>query len=69
MTSAASRIPPELFAGILFHVGIYDERIQAKRHLSACSLTCRYWAIQCRCRIFDSVTLRSLDDVQTLRGF
>ncbi|KAI0088199.1 hypothetical protein BDY19DRAFT_994121 [Irpex rosettiformis] len=78
MTSAAARIPPELYSNILVFVGPYDilstpsrsrEKKEAKQLLSACSLTCFYWATQCRERIFRFLILRSLEDIRTLRSF
>lgn len=76
MASAATRIPPELFETFLRDVGFSglandssSERKEAKRQLSTCSLTCFYWATQCRPRLFESLTLRSADDVRALRMF
>lgn len=37
-----------------------------KQELSACSLTCVYWANQCRQRIFNRLILRSTVDVKAL---
>lgn len=85
MPGAATRIPPELFAVIIGHIGhdtvridgqvinYYSlnprERKEMKRHISSSVLTCRYWATQCRSRLFGLLTLRSSDDVQALRQF
>lgn len=55
------------------HVGPHEilstGRSRAKRLLSACSLTCFYWATQCRRRIFRFLALRSYEDIRTLRTF
>lgn len=37
-----------------------------KRELGNCALVCKYWAAQCRPKLFYAVTLRSREDVFTL---
>ena len=78
MSSVAAQIPPELYTNILSFVGPYDvlsipgpsnEKKEAKRHLSACSLTCFYWATQCRERLFRFITLKSGEDIHAFRSF
>ncbi|KAI0092282.1 hypothetical protein BDY19DRAFT_590732 [Irpex rosettiformis] len=76
MVSLAESIPPELFKNILIYVG--DEgrlepcedptaRREEMRHLSACSLTCVYWAQLTRKRMLDTLVLRSGKDLYGLR--
>ncbi|KAI0084322.1 hypothetical protein BDY19DRAFT_997811 [Irpex rosettiformis] len=76
MLSLGASIPPELFEDILFYVGDekrlwYDEDPMARReemkHLSACALTCAYWAQLTRERMFDRLVLRSGKDLNDLR--
>ncbi|KAI0092284.1 hypothetical protein BDY19DRAFT_590941 [Irpex rosettiformis] len=76
MASHAASIPPELFENILIHVGDKDrlrsredptERREEMKHLSACALTCLYWARLTRERMFERLVLRSAEDLQGLR--
>lgn len=85
MVATAADLPPELFPIIIGHLfdssflSIYcrppvdDAKVSAlkdtKQHLSACSLTCLWWAQQCRPVVFQMLTLRSADDVRILQGF
>jgi hypothetical protein len=67
-------IPPELFTRILLYVGeesalrdiwSHERRITIA-HLTACCLTCVYWAKACRPKIFKHILLQSYDDVHSL---
>lgn len=76
MLATAADVPPELFDHILDYFGrefsiirTPERRTESKRALSQCSLTCRFWASRCQPRIFEHITLRSLEDVNTLLGF
>lgn len=40
-----------------------------KRYLSSCSLTCKFWAKECRSFIFDRITIRSHKDLRELAAF
>lgn len=42
---------------------------ETKRYLSACSLTCRSWAEECRSFVFRSITVRSDEDLRQLVAF
>ncbi|KAK7434573.1 hypothetical protein VKT23_018934 [Stygiomarasmius scandens] len=42
---------------------------RARQHLGNYSLTCRYWANECRPLMFNRLTLRSRDDLITLMSF
>ena len=42
---------------------------ETKRHLSACSLTCRSWAEGCRPFVFERITVRSDEDLRQLSTF
>ncbi|KAI0084303.1 hypothetical protein BDY19DRAFT_997794 [Irpex rosettiformis] len=77
MSSLGASIPPELFEDILFYVG--DEgrlwcsvdptaRREEMKHLSACALTCVYWAQLTRERMFRRLVLRSAKDINDLRS-
>ncbi|KAI0085252.1 hypothetical protein BDY19DRAFT_967000 [Irpex rosettiformis] len=79
--AASARIPQELFKSILIYVGEDDRlfghyglRIDTKirreqmQHLSACSLTCFYWAKFTRAHMFKMLILRSPQDVRDLRA-
>lgn len=78
MTSIGAIVPPELFANILSFVG--DEvrlcpredptdRREEMKHLSACALTCVYWAQLTRPHMFSEPVLRSADDLHRLHSF
>lgn len=68
-------LPPEIIRNILAFILSADTSRRNKDHkrekhaLSACSLTCVYWATLCRENIFSELTLRSLRDVRTLQAF
>ncbi|KAI0092283.1 hypothetical protein BDY19DRAFT_590783 [Irpex rosettiformis] len=78
MASLAASIPPELFKGILLYVGDWGRlrpredptvRREEMKHLSACALTCVYWAQLTRGRMFKRLALRSPKDLCGLRSF
>ena len=65
--ATAADLPEELFATVLAYVcpDLYDcATAEEKRLLSACSLTCVWWAQQCRRHIFEMLTLRSANDAR-----
>ncbi|KAI0091330.1 hypothetical protein BDY19DRAFT_991895 [Irpex rosettiformis] len=72
--ATAADIPPELFRSILLHVGNVhvlsqvesEGRASMISHLAACSLTCLYWAQQCRPMVFTHVCIRSVGALFTL---
>ncbi|KAI0084321.1 hypothetical protein BDY19DRAFT_997810 [Irpex rosettiformis] len=77
MSSLGASIPPELFEDVLYYVG--DEkrlrndkdptaRREEMKHLSACALTCVYWAQLARWRMFERLVLRSAKDISSLRS-
>lgn len=75
--SIAAHIPPELFENILEVLTLPDE-IQSwsahfvkaeKNELGRCALVCKYWAKHCQARIFRQITLRSLEDRNSLISF
>ncbi|KAI0084299.1 hypothetical protein BDY19DRAFT_541759 [Irpex rosettiformis] len=77
MSSLGASIPPELFEDILFYVGNEDRlkpcedptaRREEMKHLSACALTCVYWAQLTRERMFGRLILRSSKDTSGLRS-
>ncbi|KAI0091512.1 hypothetical protein BDY19DRAFT_630281 [Irpex rosettiformis] len=77
MSSLGASIPPELFEHILFYVGdrkrlMLSEDPRARReemkHLSACALTCVYWAQMTRGRMFDRLILRSAKSISGLQS-
>ncbi|KAI0084666.1 hypothetical protein BDY19DRAFT_997574 [Irpex rosettiformis] len=77
MALLAATIPPELFEVILLHVGDEDRlrshenaatRREEMKHLSACALTCVYWAQLTRARMFRLLVLRSSKDLRDLRS-
>ncbi|KAI0084333.1 hypothetical protein BDY19DRAFT_997816 [Irpex rosettiformis] len=77
MSSLGASIPPELFEHILFYVGDEDRlgpcedptaRREEMKHLSACALTCVYWAQLTRGRMFRRLVLRSTKDINGLRS-
>lgn len=73
--ASAAHLPPELFSVILGYVG--DDCLMgsssmkkaAKKRVSACSLTCLYWAQLCRPHIFSTITLCSLQDIRDIQAF
>ncbi|KAI0084307.1 hypothetical protein BDY19DRAFT_542406 [Irpex rosettiformis] len=77
MSSLGASIPPELFEDILFYVGDRDQlrasedptaRREEMKHLTACALTCVYWAQSARRRMFRQLVLRSAKDLNDLRS-
>lgn len=70
-STAAERIPPELFDNILRHAAsslrmthrckLFPES-HSKRLIVTCGLVCRHWARACRPWIFHCITLRSPRD-------
>ncbi|KAI0084318.1 hypothetical protein BDY19DRAFT_542839 [Irpex rosettiformis] len=77
MSSLGASIPPELFEDILFYVGDGDRlmpsedptaRREEMKHLSACALTCVYWAQLTRVDMFQRLVLRSSKDISGLRS-
>ncbi|KAI0084294.1 hypothetical protein BDY19DRAFT_541316 [Irpex rosettiformis] len=77
MSSLGASIPPELFEHILVYVGDEDRlwngkdpmaRREEMKHLSACALTCVYWAQLTRWRMFYRLVLRSAKDINDLRS-
>lgn len=72
MPVTAADLPEELFKAILtflahsFNPDSTRPQPQTKRALSACSLTCRYWASIARANIFHNIILRSAKDLDTL---
>ncbi|KAI0084326.1 hypothetical protein BDY19DRAFT_543212 [Irpex rosettiformis] len=77
MSSLGASIPPELFEHILFYVGDWDRleprgdptaRREEMKRLSACALTCVYWARLTRERMFRRLVLRSAKDISGLRS-
>lgn len=70
--ASAANIPPELFERILFFFTFRDRdpvKIRHPKELTPCALTCKYWARECRKKIFEFITLRSREDVETLFRF
>lgn len=74
--ATAADLPPELFERIISFLA--GERLEhqfdmplevSKGQLGVCSLTCRFWAVQCRRRMFRRLTLRSHEDFTTLQAF
>lgn len=74
MVATAADLPPELFPIIIGYVtdaaqGRHFLSLEGtKKHLAACSLTCLWWAQQCRPHMFQYLTLRSADDICVLRS-
>lgn len=68
--SRAEDFPPEIVDHILFYVGnssyLSSGELVNKRGLYHCSLTCRYWAERTAVILFDTILLRSDDDLQIL---
>ena len=62
-SSAAAKIPEELFEGILWHVW-NSKGEDYTRRLSISSLVCKYWARQCRQMLFHWITLRTPDNAK-----
>lgn len=71
-------IPPELFRRILFDVcedaewlldliQTVPNRKEAIKNVTACSLTCVYWAHICREKLFCSVWIKSYEDMCAFR--
>ncbi|EKM52891.1 uncharacterized protein PHACADRAFT_261560 [Phanerochaete carnosa HHB-10118-sp] len=54
-------------AAILSHDG--ETETFGKKGLAACSLTCRYWAIIIRPKLFETLVLRSYQDAAQLASF
>ena len=72
--ATAADIPPELFGNILEYTSDdrvledinSESRLEMIKCLSACSLTCTYWAQASRDKIFRFIWLRNLDDLRSL---
>lgn len=72
LTMSTLELSAELLHYILVYVGDVDTKLRLlkpeerrrkhKKGLSACALTCRYWADRCRPFLYESLTLRSSDD-------
>ena len=73
-SSAAEKVPPELFERILNHFEFRREHsfyypseeetllFLSKRQLGQCALVCRYWARICQPMMFEELVLRSRQD-------
>ncbi|KAI0798703.1 hypothetical protein BC629DRAFT_243213 [Irpex lacteus] len=72
--AAAATLPPELFDSILFYVcefavdlldpeAMTPSRKQTIKDITACSLTCVYWARICRERIFKKIWIKNYEDL------
>ncbi|EKM57168.1 uncharacterized protein PHACADRAFT_183681, partial [Phanerochaete carnosa HHB-10118-sp] len=73
MLASAADIPEELFELVseiltrnVTFIREPEDRAPVKRCMNRCSLVCKFWALQCRPRIFSHLTLRSIEDTQTL---
>ena len=79
---SGSDIPAELLRRILYFVTIDSRgnprfaawtssqlRKEDKQDISACALACSDWAKQCRCLLYQEITLRSAQDIRTLTSF
>ncbi|PSS31908.1 hypothetical protein PHLCEN_2v2315 [Hermanssonia centrifuga] len=70
MLATAADLPPELFKGVIHAlVDDYEHTPRCKREFGLASLTCRYFAEQCRPEIFYQIRLESREDVLTLISF
>lgn len=73
-----ARIPAEIVGLIVAAIcedaesdsipGIPPDKVR-RRRLSACSLTCRYWATRFRPHLFQKITIRSQDDASLFLSF
>lgn len=81
-TSAGTRLPSELLQAILLLLSVEDFDVDfrpascwrtvehgLKRGLTACSLTCRHWAIIVRPTLFGTLILRRAEDYEQLLSF
>lgn len=70
--SLASSLPSELISHVLDFISaetsIRDPLLSrmTKADVGACTLTCKYWAIRCRRRIFAQLTLSTAEDLAEL---
>ncbi|EKM49022.1 uncharacterized protein PHACADRAFT_202109 [Phanerochaete carnosa HHB-10118-sp] len=76
--ATAADLPPELIDDVvrwfccdkLQNLGLYGDWLGAcKQELGLFSLTCRHWARRCRFHIFQDLTLRTREDLDTFLEF